>query len=381
MNKTRRVLIVDDEASTLLMLQLLMEKAKYEVVGTAENGKQAVELAKSLQPDLILMDVSMPGINGLEATRQIMANSPTPILIMTAHKEVRLSADCALAGACGHLVKPAHSDDVCRAADVAIARFHDLQEMRRLNATLQAEISAHEKATEALATNQTRLTALTRHLINVREEERTKISREIHDELGQMLSGLQMDVSLIQKNLASQNNNSSGLQPTLSKLDGMRELIEHGVSEIRRISALLRPGMLDDLGMSSAMKWQVRQFEERTGIHCELTIQECPDMPDNTRTALFRIFQEALTNIMRHSKATQVKIKLDIDDKQHILTINDNGRGITEQEIHNGNSFGLLGMRERAQMEDGVISIKGKPGRGTFVQVAVPIKKEVSNEG
>ncbi|MDD4870264.1 MAG: PAS domain S-box protein [Kiritimatiellae bacterium] len=234
------------------------------------------------------------------------------------------------------------------------------------------DVTERMKAAQALAEHQARLKELAQYLMDIREEERTRVAREIHDELGQMLSGLQMDVSSLQKTLGNQTGATTESRLVTTKLEGMRELLDRGITEVRRISASLRPGMLDDLGLAAAVKWQIRQFEERTGIRCVSTIPEIPELTGKKATAMFRIFQEILTNVMRHSGATEVKIDLRMDSGRYILEIIDNGRGITVQEVTSTRSFGILGMKERVQMAGGEFDITGAPGRGTRVRVMIP---------
>jgi signal transduction histidine kinase len=198
------------------------------------------------------------------------------------------------------------------------------------------------------------------------------MAREIHDELGQMLTGLKMDLSWIERRLPTIAD-AAVRQPISGKARSMVELLDQMVKTVRKISAELRPGVLDDLGLLPAMEWQARDWEARTGIECKVhsDLGERPVPPDRG-TALFRIFQETLTNVVRHAQATQVHARVSLEAGDLVLEINDNGRGITEEEQRHTKSFGLLGMKERATMLGGQFSIHGTPGKGTTVHVRIP---------
>ncbi len=212
------------------------------------------------------------------------------------------------------------------------------------------------------------LRALSARLQNVREEERTAIAREIHDELGQALTGLKMDLSWMTRLPRSQ-------EALARKVESMSPLIDSIIQSVRKISSALRPGVLDDLGLSAAIEWQSREFQERTGIECELSIpQEEPRLSKILSTAVFRIFQEILTNIARHSGATQVKVTLKKEDSLLLLVVSDNGRGISQKNIRNPKSLGLLGMKERAGILGGIIEIEGRRGVGTTIHLKLPLE-------
>ena len=218
--------------------------------------------------------------------------------------------------------------------------------------------------------------ALTARLQNLREEERTHIAREIHDQLGQMLTGLKMDLAWLKNRLAE---GSLGTSPALlvNKTQDMTDLIDTTIQAVRRLATELRPGILDQLGLAAAIEWQAEDFEKRSGIRCSThsTLEEVHLDPQRA-TAAFRILQESLTNVVRHSKASMVTVLLSQDAEDLVLEIDDNGQGIQEVELTARHTLGLLGMRERAAMFGGEVQIAGVPGKGTTVTARIPLKPQ-----
>lgn len=223
-------------------------------------------------------------------------------------------------------------------------------------------------AEEKLKYSHEQLRQLATHLQSIRESERTHMAREIHDELGQQLTGLKMDISWINKRIPEE-------EPVLKqKINETLELVDDTVKTVRRIATQLRPSILDDLGLSAAMEWQSEDFQKRSGIETHFTSNASRvEVPDEIATGIFRIFQESLTNVMRHSKATKVGANLSYSDGSLILQIVDNGVGYNENEIARKNTLGLLGMKERTLMMEGTFEISSRPGKGTSVIIVVPL--------
>jgi DNA-binding NarL/FixJ family response regulator/signal transduction histidine kinase len=219
-------------------------------------------------------------------------------------------------------------------------------ELRKTNEKLLAEITERKRTEKELKNSREQLRALATHLQSVREEERRQIAREVHDELGQALTGLKIDLSWLGGRL-SQSDVKARRPSILEKIQSMSKFIDATIQTVRRIATQLRPGVLDDLGLVAAIEWQAQDFQKRTGIRCKF-IRSAEDISlDQERsTVVFRIFQETITNIARHAKATRVSTRLKKDDGNIMLEVEDNGRGITEEEIHDSKSLGLLGMRE-----------------------------------
>lgn len=246
-------------------------------------------------------------------------------------------------------------------------------ELSRANDVLIQEIAERKRAEEQLKNSREHLRNLAAHLQSVREEERTRIAREIHDELGQTLTGLKMDLSWLGSKL-SEDGGDVLRALLLEKINAMSKLINATIQEVRKIATELRPGVLDDLGLTAAIEWQAQEFQTRTGLQCMVTLPpEDVTLDQERSTAIFRIFQEILTNVARHANATTVNSRLTADAGHLILEVSDNGQGITESEISGSKSLGLLGMRERALLLGGEVHIRGIQGKGTTVMVRLPL--------
>jgi len=217
-----------------------------------------------------------------------------------------------------------------------------------------------------------RLQDLSAHLQTVREEEKASIAREIHDDLGGTLTALKMDIYW----LADELTQIKEAKPLLEHIESMSQLLDNAVAVTRRVITDLRPTILDDLGLQAALEWQAEQFHKRTGIRCEVGCignDGSRDRLDKMQTInLFRIFQESLTNVARHSGASGVDIELRHEDEEIILTINDNGRGLSEDYTIPRTSYGMLSMRERAAQMGGRIDYSNLPGGGFSVKVTLP---------
>jgi signal transduction histidine kinase len=213
------------------------------------------------------------------------------------------------------------------------------------------------------------LRALSAHLQSGIEAERTRIAREIHDELGQSLTGLKFDVSW----LRDQATESTGESERM-KLDATLKNIDTAIQSVRRIATELRPPVLDTLGLTAAIEWQAADFQNRTGIECQLKpMAEDIRLDREGATAVFRVFQESLTNVARHAQATKVQVGLERVNGHLRLRLADNGKGIGDMETSGTHSLGILGMHERVRLLNGEMSISGEKGRGTVINVDIPL--------
>jgi len=241
------------------------------------------------------------------------------------------------------------------------------------------DITESKRAEEQLKATTEQLRALSARFESAKEEEGTRIAREIHDELGSALTSLRWDLEEINEAI-SQTGDEPQRKKLRDKIEAMIRLIDITIDTVQRIASELRPMGLDALGLIEAIEWQARQFQERTGIivECDSALEHI-DLEREQSIALFRIFQEALTNILRHAQASRVYIQMKEEDGTFILTIRDNGRGITEEEKSSTHTFGILGMQERAHLIGGKIDIDRFEGKGTVVTVRIPLAGQKSD--
>jgi PAS domain S-box-containing protein len=233
------------------------------------------------------------------------------------------------------------------------------------------DITERKGAEGRIRATSEQLRSLSARLQSAREEEGTRIAREIHDELGSALTGLKWGLEEMDT-ILSTSIDQSELAALREKLQALMKLTDMSVSALRRIASELRPSVLDDLGLVAAIEWQAQQFQARTGIICDCSLENV-ELSEEQSTAVFRIFQETLTNVLRHAQATRVDITLKNEGSYLVLVIRDNGKGITEQEKAEQQSLGILGMRERAHLIGAEIDIKGVEGKGTVVILRVPV--------
>lgn len=234
-----------------------------------------------------------------------------------------------------------------------------------IEARAQSEQRAHD--------DERKLKALSERLLTIQEEERSGIARELHDDLGQSLTALKMDVVGLLEKAPPESSQSTLAERIVRTLDAT-------VTAVQRISSELRPSMLDDLGLVAALESEAQVFEERTGIECELSLASVDDIDRRAATAIYRIVQEALTNVARHSNATRVEIRLRERTDELLLEVRDDGRGMTSTESSDPASLGLLGIRERAALIGGTVLFEGVPGRGTIVSVRIPHPQALAEE-
>jgi len=359
------ILIVDDDPANQKALQAVLAPTGAHLV-TASSGEEA--LRRVLEEDFaaILMDVRMPGIDGFTTASMIRERKRsryTPIIFLTAeHEDVTTMFRSYRAGAVDFIAKPV-IPEVLRSK---IAIFVGLNDMTRM---LNAELAERAATESRLRASEEKLRALAKHLESIREEERIRIAREVHDDLGQALTGLKFDLASFARHFEADT-------PAVrqEKQNGLGASIDRIINSVRRISSGLRPEVLDEIGLSAAIDWQAREFQRRTGIRCTVDMPPSLSDPDKERsTALFRIFQELLTNVARHANATRVNAKLSDGEAAIALSVEDNGRGITSNEIESPRSLGFLGLRERVLAFGGTIDVNGEQGRGTRVSVTIPV--------
>jgi PAS domain S-box-containing protein len=230
--------------------------------------------------------------------------------------------------------------------------------------TARVERQQHQQIAEE------QMRELAARLQAAREDERSRVARELHDELGQILTTLKLELGRAMVALRAERLSTR----VVDRLQSLMGLSEIGVATVKRIATNLRPPTLDHLGLSEAIRWEALTFKSRTGIRCNMRTNKTRSaLTSEQQTALFRIFQEALTNIVRHAQASAVHVTLTERDGAFELRIRDNGKGITDEESRNPRAFGLIGMRERAALIGGAFKISGPRGKGTTVQVQLPL--------
>ncbi|MDK9724635.1 MAG: response regulator [Sterolibacteriaceae bacterium MAG5] len=363
------ILIVEDTPASLQLLADLLTQAGY-TARRARDGRMALLSAQAQPPDLVLLDIRMPGMDGYEVCRRLKADARTrdvPVIFLSALRETEDKVHAFGLGAVDYIAKPYQPDEV-------LARVRTHVELHRLRADLEARVAErtaqYREAEARLEESRGRLRELAAFLENVREEERSRIARELHDELGQSLTALRIDLGWLKSRCATDAGAAERLAVALG-------LVERTTEAVRRISEDLRPRMLDDLGLAAAVEHHVQQFAKRTGIACELTMnREEFELDGATATALYRIVQEALTNVARHADAGRIAVRIEATENDIGLVVEDDGRGMPADR--GNNTFGLLGMQERVEMLAGRLRIGSAAGGGTRVEVRLPIQGEAS---
>jgi signal transduction histidine kinase len=352
------ILMLEDDAADAELTKFALRKGGVHFsVARVETRDEYVSALKDRPPGLILSDYSLPGFNGHDALEIAREQCPeTPFIFVTGTMGEEVAIETLKGGATDYVLKTRLS----RLVPAVNRAIRETQERIK-----------HRRAQDQLRESHERLRQLSVYLQTVREEERTRIAREVHDELGQALTGCKLDLSWIANRLAREKD----LKPLLEKTRALSGHIDSTIQMVRRIATELRPGILDHLGLAAALEWQANEFQTRTGIKCDVqaTLSE-PSLHPDLNTAFFRIFQETLTNIIRHAGATHVRVSLKERDNRVVLEVRDNGRGISDEEISNTRSMGLLNMRERAGLLGGDFNISaGTGGKGTKVTVSIPI--------
>jgi signal transduction histidine kinase len=356
------VLAVDDDAHNLTALRGLLSDMPLRLV-SAKSGEEALRCVLKEDFAVILLDARMPGMDGFEVARLIRERERsrhTPIIFLTgAYEDTPSMTRGYEAGAVDYIVKPLRSE-------ILKSKISVFVELYRKNAALLQEIRVRRDAEAHLKASEESLRALASRLQSVREEESTRIAREFHDQLGQELTVLKMDLNWIVSRLP---RNAPALR---ERAQSMSALIDTSMESVRQIVARLRPDVLDQLGLTAALSWQADQFQRRSGIRCHVQLPEAVELDRERSTALFRICQELLTNVARHANATRVDVAVETYDGQVIMAVGDNGRGIDAEAATSAKSLGFMGIRERLLPFGGRVEVEGVRGEGTRVRVRLP---------
>jgi len=383
------LLVNDDSASLLALASLLNDREGYEVI-TARSGEEALRQVLNHDFAVILLDVSMPSMDGFETAEAIHSHPRSafvPIIFVTAHYADEINRLKGYQrGAVDYLFTPI----IPQILQTKVAVFvelakknlqlqHQKQELENLNGELQAQrildlqhINERKQAEEALRHSQEELRQLATYQDRIKEDERKRIAREIHDELGQNLLALRIDISMLHARTGSRH-------PRLNqRVHSVLDHIDATMKAMRAIINNLRPTVLD-LGLNAAIEWQVKEFQRRTGIACELVLDEMElNLDDNRATALFRILQESLNNVFRHARATKARIEVEKRDGRLFMLISDNGVGMFPGCRRKANSFGLVGIKERVSALGGEFSVDTGQNKGTTLTVIIPLEQQTA---
>lgn len=289
----------------------------------------------------------------------------------------RLAARC-LAGATVtdmHL-QVARKDRSSLDVSLSMAPLYDGQGKVRGFVSIVHDITGRKWTEEKLRASRERLRAMSARVLSIQEEERTRIARELHDDLAQLLTAIKLDATRLVQHV------SHGVAPPPRVMEGIIPLIDMTLDAVGRIVSELRPSRIGEMGLSAAIEKTLADFQERTDIECELSIRpEVLDIPNDIAAAVFRIVEEALTNIARHSGGTRAEVRLRQQQDELLLEVRDNGRGIQEDEQLASNAYGIMGMNERAYLFGGTLTITGVPDRGTIVAARIPLDRQDGDPG
>lgn len=366
MSAPAKLLVVDDNPVVLLGFSELLRSAGHEVI-EARTGDEALQLARQHQPALVLLDVILPDINGVDLCRQFKADAELKSLFIVLLSSSEISTGSRVtgleAGADGYIARPIENRELLARIQALLRQQQTRVALRRANDELEHHV---QERTEELASANAALRAMSLRLVEVQEQERRALARELHDEAGQVLTGLKM---VVERSLPEA---PESLRP---RLDEAVKLINDLISRVRSLSLELRPQMLDDLGLLVALDWLFKRYTQQTNIRVDFRRSALEArLPALLETAFFRIAQEALTNVARHARVNEVTVRLWADAERAGLQIEDNGTGMdVEAALAARNSTGLSGMRERAELLGGEFTLESKTGHGTRLTVELPL--------
>lgn len=350
-----RLLLIEDSANDADLILLELAEAGLAIAAHRVETLAQVRAALAGEAwDMVVSDFNLPSFSAAEALALLIERGiDIPFIVVSGFIGEEAAVALLKAGAHDFVAK----DNLARLAPAIKRALSDAATRRD-----------HRAAAQQLEESRRQLQALSAHLQTVREEERAHIARELHDELGQMLTALKIDAIRLHARTVPLD------KAVAQTLDGMAALIDETIEAVRRISADLRPVMLDDLGLRAALEWLVEEFAKRhEAIRCELALAlDDLDIADSHATAVFRIVQECLTNAARHAQASAIQVSLEARGQHIAIQVRDNGRGLARPGGGKA-GFGLIGMRERAQALGGSFQIDSPAGGGTLVSATIPL--------
>ncbi len=369
-NSSARILVVDDNPVVLAGTSHLLRRAGHEVI-EATTRSQCLEQIYRQHPDLVLLDVILPDGFGYEVCRKVKSDPDLrhSFIVLLSGTEIT-SEQQAMgldAGADGYIARPIEDRELVARVQSLIRIQQAESALRQAHDDLELRV---EERTAQLSQSRERLRALSLRLVKLQEEERRSIARELHDEMGQLLTSAKLSLDLLAAKIADAHK--PAIAESISLLNNLMD-------RVRRLSLDLRPQMLDDLGLIPALEWHVKRYRDQTGIQVEFdsAINEVR-FEDAVDTALFRIVQESLTNVARHSKAARAAVRLHCGETYVHLEIADGGKGFDVAAAQTGASTGLSSMRERTELLGGTFLIESGDGVGTRVIVELPFSTSPS---
>ena len=367
MSATCTMLLVDDETAMRDALAELLVDENCDLA-FASDGIEALARLQEITPDLILLDVRMPAMDGFEVCRRVRADprlAELPIILLTAFDDRESRLQGITAGADDFVAKPFDALEL-------LAKVRTVIRLNRYRRLLE-ERMRREQAEEQVARHRSDLQRLSIQLINAQEAERARLSRELHDELGQALTAVSLDLAEVTNELPPEVACRLG-----EKLVEARMLTNQALDQVRRLALDLRPGILDDLGLMATLRWFLNRWTKTYGVEVELKAPD-PDerLSPDIETALYRIIQEATTNVAKHARASRVRVHLERRRSTISACIEDDGCGFEADGISvretPGFGVGLLGMRERVALLQGRFDLWSQPGHGTRLSVEIPL--------
>jgi len=358
-----RILILEDSELDVELLKIALRTKEFDFTErVVSNSTDFKKMLNEFNPDVILSDYALPQFNGMEALRLVKSNKTTcPFIIVTGAIDEETAVACIKAGADDYLLKD-------RLTRLPSAIIHSIEQHKVAAERIQTQLELEE--------SEKRLHELFNRVESVRDEEKKRISLEIHDQLGQELTAAKLGLFWLKQNILLRNEGNIALcQDLIIKIDELILLSGSTIQSIRRIAHQLRPVILDDLGLIPAIEWMVKKFNDSTDISCTFNhLLARVNFNKEFSSAFYRIVQETLTNIMRHSKAKTCQIELLIKDDVIKLLVVDDGIGFNPNEQKKNGKLGLFGIMERLKPFSGNIKVESEIEKGTQIKIWIPNK-------
>ncbi|WP_426337899.1 response regulator [Pseudoduganella sp. S-14] len=363
MNRVRVLIVEDDIVDRIACRRAFAQAPGFNCeLLEAESGQEGLDIALREEPDCILLDYHLPDLTGLEFLARLAADRGEPqpnipVMMLTGADSATVAAEAMRRGARDYLVK----DSDGRYLDFLAGAIDRLLREQRL-------IDEKQLAEQVLRQSQKELRELAAYQEKLKEHERTRIAQEIHDELGGLLTGIKAYISVAIERGGEQSD---------PLLKDAAKLAQDAIETVRRVITDLRPSVLDQLGIWPALEWYAEQVAQRSGLQCSCNITpkaQALELDAERSTMLFRVAQEALTNVVRHAEASEARVIVDTDGENVVLRVEDNGKGIESAGLSDRESWGLFGMHERTRRFAGELNISGKAGQGTTLHLRLPLE-------